>query len=179
MSLRRCVVGVMAAVAGITGAVSAQDFQGVESPWAYPVDGEIVPLKVDRAHMACFQAGVVSPALASRAIVDHGLNGDTLVPSGVSGWMYAEILSAPSSPAAVSQLTREIAADEAIDFVSPVFLAGTRDLPWVVTRDIIVSFESSIDHEQAESFLAERVPGGIVERDLVSWATARTLNQPT
>ena len=166
MSLSLRVIMVISAVAGITGAVSGQSFEGVESPWSYSVDGETVSLKVDTAHMACFQSGVASPAVASKALVRHGLNGDTLVPSGSAGWMYAEPLSNDLTIAEIDRLTRAIAADAAIDFVSPVFLAGTRELPWVVTRDIIVAFDVSITPDVAETFLAAKVPGGIIERDL-------------
>ena len=170
MSLSRCVVSLCASVATITTVASAQSFQGIESPWSYSVDGQMVPLKVDTEHIACFQSGVLSTQLAAKALVKHELNGETLVPSGVSGWMYAELMSAISSPAEIARLTRTIAADDSIDFVSPVFLAGTRELPWVVTRDIIVSFDSSISQMDAESFLNQRVPGGIIERDLAGMA---------
>ncbi|MCH2132493.1 MAG: S8 family serine peptidase [Phycisphaerales bacterium] len=166
MNSKRRVVSVLALATGLAGTAMAQSFNGTPSPWSYMVDGEAISLEVDTTRMACFQAGVVDATVAGPALAAHGLDADTLVPSGSAGWMYAEMVQPAATVRDVAALTRSMAADPAIDFVSPVFLAGTRSLPWIVTRDIIVGFEPGTSQETAEAFLATRVPGGIIEQDL-------------
>ncbi|MDG2423845.1 MAG: S8 family serine peptidase [Phycisphaerales bacterium] len=129
------------------------------------VDGVEVPLAMDTSRMACFQDGVVSPAVASIALEGHGLDLDTLVPSSSEGWMYVDALDSSRSVKDVVLSVKDLSASEKIDFVSPIFLAGTRSLPWVVTRDIIVSIEHGTGPQAMESLL-KAIPGGVIQHDL-------------
>ncbi|MEE2907791.1 MAG: S8 family serine peptidase, partial [Planctomycetota bacterium] len=143
-----------------------------QSPWTVTpttyttvVDGIHQPLSMDTSRMACFQDGVVSPDIAAKALVGHGLNLDTLVPSVSEGWMYVNTQDGDRPVKDVVESVHRLATSPGIDFVSPIFLGGTQSLPWIVTRDIIVAVEAGTDAEAMTALLAE-IPGGVIEHDL-------------
>lgn len=153
-------------------AVSAIAQADVQSSWTVTqtdftrfVDGIEMPLGMDTSRMACFQDGVVSPAVARRALEDHGLDLDTLVPSSSEGWMYVDALNPNRTVKEVVDSVASLSASPDVDFVSPIFLAGSKSLPWIVTRDIILSFENTLD-EQSRDQLLKTIPGSIIESDL-------------
>ena len=142
-----------------------------EMPWEVTptdytriVDGQEVPLSMDVSRIACFQSGVVAPATAARSLASYGLNTDTLVPSSSKGWMYAEFLEEQSVDS-VTESVKRMARSEDVDFVSPVFLSGTQSLPWIVTRDIIVSIDPTLAVDTRNDLLAS-ISGGVIQYQL-------------
>ena len=142
-----------------------------EMPWEVTptdytriVDGQEVPLSMDVSRIACFQSGVVAPATAARSLASYGLNTDTLVPSSSNGWMYAEFLEEQSVDS-VTESVKRMARSEDVDFVSPVFLSGTQSLPWIVTRDIIVSIDPTLAVDTRNDLLAS-ISGGVIQYQL-------------
>ncbi|MDG2095217.1 MAG: S8 family serine peptidase [Phycisphaerales bacterium] len=154
-----------AATIGLMSAsLSAMPWEVVPTDYTRMVDGQEVPLSMDVSRIACFQSGIVSPTTAGRSLTSHGLNKDTIVPSGSDGWMYAEFIDGQTVES-VAESVRRIARSGDVDFASPVFLSGTQSLPWIVTRDIIVSVDPALAIGARADLLAS-IPGGVIEEQL-------------
>ncbi len=147
-----------------TASLAAMPWDVTPTEYIRIVDGQEVSLSMDVSRIACFQSGVVSPATAARSLASYGVNTETLVPSGSNGWMYAEFLETQTVDSVTESVNR-MARSGDVDFVSPVFLAGTHSLPWIVTRDIIVSIDPSLAIDAREDLLAS-IPGGIIEEQV-------------
>jgi subtilisin family serine protease len=147
-----------------TASLAAMPWESTPTEHSRIVDGQEVFLSMDVSRIACFQSGVIAPAIAARSLASHGLNTQTLVPSGSSGWMYAEFLEAQTVDSVTESVNR-MARSGDIDFVSPVFLAGTQSLPWIVTRDIIVSIDPTLAIDARDDLLTS-IPGGVIQEQL-------------
>lgn len=147
-----------------TASLAAMPWESTPTEHSRIVDGQEVFLSMDVSRIACFQSGVIAPATAARSLASHGLNTQTLVPSGSSGWMYAEFLKAQTVDSVTESVNR-MARSGDIDFVSPVFLAGTQSLPWIVTRDIIVSIDPTLAIDARDDLLTS-IPGGVIQEQL-------------
>ena len=162
MDLKHLVCAVTVTVS--TASMAAVPWEVVPTDYTRIVDGQEVGLAMDVSRVACFQSGVIAPAIAARSLSSHGLNTDTLVPSSSDGWMYAEFLEEQTVDSVARSVGR-MARSGDVDFVSPIFLAGTQSLPWIVTRDIIVSIDPALAVD-ARADLLDSIPGSLIEEQL-------------
>ena len=162
MDLKHLVCAVTVSVS--TASVAAVPWEVVPTDYTRIVDGQEVGLAMDVSRVACFQSGVIAPAIAARSLSSHGLNTDTLVPSSSNGWMYAEFLEEQTVDSVARSVGRMARSGDVV-FVSPIFLAGTQSLPWIVTRDIIISIDPTLAVE-ARADLLDSIPGSLIEEQL-------------
>jgi subtilisin family serine protease/Tol biopolymer transport system component len=120
---------------------------------------EPLPLVLDTEHV-----GVRAPAGIDPARLPSALDPAGIEELAAAGWRLIR-LREPVTPESIDALLEQLAAAPDFDFVSPVF----RDEfgPHLVTPQILIRFESSIERTNAELVLENAVPGAVFE---VDWA---------
>ena len=76
---------------------------------------------------------------APPSLAQFGIPGSAVTENVVRGWSFAALDQANLEAVAIENKVDQIAADPAIDFVSPVFLDSHAD-PYIVTRDILEKY---------------------------------------
>ncbi|MCH2148545.1 MAG: S8 family serine peptidase [Phycisphaerales bacterium] len=132
-----------------------------------PIAEERVPLDIDGDRLALFIDGLSSAGAAAVLVSDIGLEASDMVPSSVPGWFYIDVSgSAFFTGRPVFECIDDLLRLDRFDMVSPVYLAGNLRLPWVPTRDVIISIDPAMNHDEAAKQVARHVPGVIVNASL-------------
>ncbi|MDG2291468.1 MAG: S8 family serine peptidase [Phycisphaerales bacterium] len=132
-----------------------------------PIAGERVPLEIDSDRLAIFIDGLSSGGAAAVLVSDIGLEESDMVQSSVPGWFYIDVSdSAFFTGRPVLECMDDLLRLDRFDMVSPVYLAGNLQLPWVPTRDVIIAIDPAMDHDEAAKQVGQHVPGVIVNPSL-------------
>ncbi len=98
-----------------------------------------------------------------------GIDDATVAPMAIRGWALGGTTAANRTEADVERTVREIAKQQVVDFVSPVFVDDYGG-PMMITPHILVGFDRQLDPARAEAILTESGAGAIVDRD---WANMK------
>lgn len=123
------------------------------------------PLVLDTSRLAVFRdMSKVGVAAGAPDLSRHGIEAQSVQAHSVAGLAWVSTPAARANPQGVSDLVREMAADDELEFVSPVFL-DDRNLPAIITRDLIVGFADGVSRDQAIAALDMIAPGEILDTD--------------
>jgi hypothetical protein len=125
------------------------------------------PLALDPDRIAIYRAvdgagdpfGRVEPAAAR-----VGIGAEALAPGPVAGWVLATTPGFARNPPGIETLAGDLALQQEIDFVSPVFV-GEDGGPLIVTPQLLVGFRRDVPPARAEALLAAVRAGAIARRD--------------
>ncbi len=163
MTFRRCihrllVIAMAIGSFGITRAAVA------EQPDYYYFFKERKPLTLDPSRIVVRRAsdGVVAAAVPD--LSQYGIDNATVKAHTVPRLAWASTPADKANRQGVTALVKEVAQDKSLDFVSPVFL-DERNLPTIVTRDLIVRFRDGVTRDEAIDILAHLAPGEILDID--------------
>jgi len=120
----------------------------------------VAVLKTSSAH---------DPVATPNEWAEYGLDVSATHPMVVPGWSFIATNAAHRTATGVAGAVSQIAGREPVEFVSPVFVDG-KGGPIVITPDILVGFDRSLDPARAEAILAESGAGAILDRD---WANMK------
>ncbi|TWT41067.1 Thermophilic serine proteinase precursor [Phycisphaerae bacterium RAS1] len=138
-----------------------------------------VPLRLDSGKLAVFSEQIAlrglrtddaSPIAAAdaglaAALDRRGMSAAEAVQESVRGWSTLKSpVSTVAGDADVELLVGELADDAAVEFVSPVFI-DERNLPVIITRDVLVGFDDSLDAVAAAALLDQYLGGFVLDRD--------------
>jgi len=148
----------------LLSALAASPAGAGENGYAYSYFKEQRPLTLDTTRVAVLLAPdrkAPEPDLAR-----YGLDASTATPMAVQGWSLVGTTASIRMDAAIERAVRQIAEGEPVEFVSPVFLDDQGE-PVIVTADILVGFDRTLDPSRAEAILTGSGAGSILDRD---WA---------
>lgn len=124
----------------------------------YQQDRRIV-LPLDTTRIALYApAGIGTEATSALQAV--GVDPASLQPHGLAGWHYAVVPAEKADACGVEDLVATLAAGNAFDFVTPVFL-DDRGNPILMTRDTLVRFQAGLSQDQAQQILDQLQAGQI------------------
>ena len=169
----KLIAATVVALAGLSPLAAAQ----APLEYGYSFFKERVPITLDPSRLAVFvsddapvdpgaragQRAELAQALAPFGVGvradqgDLGRRGWTSVFSGVGA------RGADAQQLETEQLVANIAAADAVDFVSPVFMDDHG--PRIVTQDILIGFDPKLSHAEADALVARWGVGEIVARD--------------
>ena len=124
------------------------------------------PLVLDRARIAIYRAGDgAGPALGRMepAAARLGIRPEALKPCPISGWVLATTPGFARNARGIEALVEDLALQQEIDFVSPVFV-GEDGGPLIVTPHLLVGFRRDVPQARAEALLAAVRGGGVIAR---------------
>ena len=163
MTLRRHTLAAVTAalLASSAGAATATNY-------FYSYNKTTIPLALDATRIAVFTHDPATRPGTERAaapsLAAHGIAESAITQHVVRGWSFAALQQANLEAVAVEAVVDQIAADPAIDFVSPVFLDDHAN-PYIVTRDILIGFPQGTSPEKARTILGELEAGEILAAD--------------
>jgi subtilisin family serine protease len=120
----------------LAGPVDAIAFTPVDSPSSTRYFDTRVELDVDPGWIVIHGGTPMANARVLDAADRWGLDLSQAVASGVKGWTYVPV---PGGDA--DRIVRRLAAAIPSLYVSPLFLAGTEQLPWVPMNEMIVQVQ--------------------------------------
>lgn len=156
--------------------------EAAETGYSYYYFKEPNRLNVDVSRIAVLYAqderggAVVEPDL-----LPYGLDVAAVEPMAVRGWSFVKTTASIRTDSAIRRAVSQIAAGEPVEFASPVFVDDEGG-PIVVTPDILVGFDRSLDPARAEAILAESGAGEILLRlcsKAAPWIWARRVTTST
>ncbi|MFH1110007.1 MAG: S8 family serine peptidase, partial [Planctomycetota bacterium] len=125
------------------------------------------PLTLDVSRIAVFHGGnVASEDIRRLGLAAFGLDDSDVSPSVIHGRSFVATKPDVRSSERIESTVGQIAAGNAADFVSPVFV-GLDGGPLAVTPRILVRFHDQVPAARAEAILAEVNAGVIADRN---WA---------
>lgn len=95
-----------------------------------------------------------------------GVDADQLKPADLPGWSILSLDPGARDQRGVLDLIAQLAQDEDIQFVSPVFVDEHGDR--IIKRDIIVGFEPDISPKDAQAAILDMNLGEILDRDYLN-----------
>jgi hypothetical protein len=176
-----CMAVLVAAWSGVP-AFAGQGGEATETGYSYYYFKEQNQLRLDMTRIAILYAqderggAMVEPDLSP-----YGLDVATVEPMAVRGWSFVKTTASIRTDSVIRRAASQVAAGEPVEFVSPVFVDDEGD-PIVVTPDILVGFDRSLDPARAESILAESGAGEILLRlcsKAAPWIWARRVTTST
>ena len=124
-------------------------------------------LNLDASRLAVLSAPSARSAVTAEPdLSSYGVDISTIEPMPVRGWSSVKTAESIRTTAAIRSAVNQIAGAEPVAFVSPVFVDDAGG-SIVITQDILVGFDRSIDPARAEAILAESQAGEVLDRD---WA---------
>ena len=149
-------------------AVSAgQGGNAAENGYSYYHFKSPCRLNLDASRIAVLRApSARSVVPAEPDLSSYGIDMSTVEPMAIRGWSFARTDASIRTDATITRAMSRIAGAEPVEFASPVFLDDEGG-PIVITPDILVGFDRSIDPAQAEAILVASQAGEILDRD---WA---------
>lgn len=132
---------------------------------------------LDATRIAFRQDAAATPA-ATTGIASAGIAADAVAAWPITGWSLAETPAASRSAAGIRALAAALAADDAIAFVSPVFVDDEGG-PLIVTGEILVAFVPDVTREAASEVLAEVAAGAVIETDWAGMPGVYRLRHPS
>ena len=87
-----------------------------------------------------------------------------LADAGAPGWFFAKSSVLNDEPGSDRILTLQLSASNEVDFATPVFV-GADGGPVILTPDILVEFDATVDASAAETALRQVAPIETLERD--------------
>ena len=163
----RSLVTLAASLFTLTSTATADSMHvgGVE--YMQPLGAERVPLELDGERLAVFIDGMSDAGAAAILVEDLGLDQTDMVVSSVPGWFYLDVSdSAFFGDRLLVDCIDDMLRLNRFDMVSPVYRAGTHQLPWVPTRDVIIAIDPEIEHAAARRQVDALVPGTVVDESL-------------
>ena len=133
----------------------------VESPYFYYYSNRRIPLEIDTKRIAIWG----KDENFDLSLQDDHISILEKKKLPVPNWHVLKIRLAESKPNSVEILASQIAGEQNIKFVSPVFV-GKEGGEIIITPKIIVGFKRGVDPSQAEQILDQSGAGMIIER---SW----------
>ncbi len=165
-------VALCAGTMGIATAASAQ----VPLQYHYSFYKESIPVTLDASRIAVFMKAdqAVNPAERQAGLANiadrlnkFGIDAQALTAHDVRGWTYAAIPNAArdlnGQQDQAENTVAQIAADGAVDFVSPVF--NDDHGPRIVTQNILIGFPPEMSKAHADAIIAQMNAGEILDRD--------------
>jgi len=144
-----------------SAAATMYSYYHFKEPW---------PMRLDASRVAILRSKDARGAYTAQPdLSSYGLDVSAVEPMAVRGWSYVGTASSARTDASVRGAVGQIADGNLVDFVSPVFLDDQGE-PIVITPQILVGFDRSLDHDRAEAILAESGAGEILDRD---WANMK------
>ena len=164
--MNKHLIGLGMALMG-AGVLAAAPAASSEHQYSYSYFKEPRPLKLDGSRVAILAAPAEGRASAHLPdLSSYGLDTSGVAPLAVRGWSFVKTSASVRTDTAIERAVQQIADGELVAFVSPVFLDDQGD-PIVITPDLLVGFDRSLDHSVAEAILAKSGVGSIADRD---WA---------
>ncbi|MCH6551424.1 MAG: thrombospondin type 3 repeat-containing protein [Planctomycetes bacterium] len=119
------------------------------------------PLTLQPQRIAVYQGE--SRRAEKPRLADLGIGAEDLTGWPIPGWSLAVTPPAARTGGGIADLVAAVAADESVDFVSPVFV-GADGGPLIVTFDLLVGFRRDVAPGRAEAILGEAGAGVITHR---------------
>jgi len=119
------------------------------------------PLTLQPQRIAVYQRE--SQRAEKPRLADLGIGAADLTGWPIPGWSLAVTPPAARTGGGIADLVAAVAADESVDFVSPVFV-GADGGPLIVTFDLLVGFRRDVAPGRAEAILGEAGAGVITHR---------------
>ena len=160
-------VALLFAAPGRTPVLANQSDDAAEIKYSYYHFKKPSPLKLDASRVAILNDRDERGTGAARADLSScGLDVSSVEPMAVHRWSFIRTAASTRTGTTLRHAVSQIANGELVEFVSPVFLdeeGGTI----VITPQILVGFDRSLDPARAEAILAMSGAGEILDRD---WA---------
>ena len=138
-----------------------------ENAYSYSYFKEARRLKLDASRVAILAAPAAGGATAPLPdLKPYGLDASSAAPMAVRAWSFVRTTASVQTDAAIELAVQQIADAGRVGFVSPVFLDEQGD-PILITSDLLVAFDRSLDPSVAEAILRRSGAGSILDRD---WA---------
>ena len=148
-------------------AFAGQGSKAAENGYSYYQFKAPCRLNLDATRLAVLYGPSARSAVAAEPdLSSYGVDMSSIEPMPVRGWSSVKTAESIRTNAAIRSAVNQIAGAEPVEFVSPVFVDDEGG-PIVITQDILVSFNPSIDPARAEAILAESRAGEVLDRD---WA---------
>ncbi len=128
---------------------------------------ELRPLALNPGRIAIYRGvdGVGDPVGGVKAAVARlGIRPESLEPCPIPGWVLATTPGFARNAPGIEALAGDLAMQQEIDFVSPVFV-GEDGGPLIVTPQLLVGFRRDVPQARAEALLAAANAGVIARRD--------------
>ncbi|MCA9291738.1 MAG: S8 family serine peptidase, partial [Phycisphaerales bacterium] len=156
---RHCGLGLgIVVMLGVTGA-------GFGDGYHRSYFDEALPLGLDRERIAVQMPASGDATALDASLAPFGLSTAGAEPLALTGWTLIETTDGVRrSDASIESLVTALVASRSFAFVSPVFL-DERMQPLIMTRDLLIGFESGVGPEMAGALLGALVPGAVLDRD--------------
>lgn len=128
---------------------------------------ELRPLVLNPGRIAMYRAvdGVGDPVgRVKPAAARLGIRPESLEACPIPGWVLATTPGFARNAPGIEALAADLASQQEIDFVSPVFV-GEDGGPLIVTPQLLVGFRRDVPQARAEALLAAVRAGVVVRRD--------------
>ena len=177
----RCtsMVSVLLTLTTAPGLLHAGSMQTDSIEHAAPFFAERLPLGIDGEKLGVFIDGLNAPAAAAILVDDLGIVESDIQPSTVPGWFYIDVSSSAFfADRPLLDCLDDLLRLDRFDMVSPVYLAGDLDLPWMPTRDVIIALDPGLDRADAARLANALVPGTIIDVELGGLANTFIIQTP-
>src|SRR5262245_25510370 len=134
-----------------------------DNAYSYSYFKEARPMKLDASRVAILAAPAAGSATAPLPdLKRYGLDASSATPMAVRGWSFIKTAASVQTDPAIEHAVQQIADAEQVGFVSPVFLDEQGD-PILITSDLLVGFDRSLDPSVAEAILRKSGAGSIID----------------